>query len=143
MAATWWTIFAAFSFYWAAGGTFALGTLGEGIESHAVAREGWFVTLVAVTGVVKLLPALLVLSLIQTWGDRLPWRIRLLAVGGLGVLSALYGAVSILQKTLVLIGVFSPEDVDPAGFWGHFLIWDPVWVIGGLLLCVTAWSYRE
>ena len=43
------------SFYWAAGGTLGLETLGEGIGELADAREPWFVGLVVVTGFVKLL----------------------------------------------------------------------------------------
>lgn len=139
-ATAWWFAFAVFSFYWAAGGTFGLTTLGEGIESHAAEGALWFTTLVVVTGVMKLIPGLLVLSLVRSWGNQFPQKIRLIAVGGMGVLAVLYGGVSVTMKLLVLIGVTSPEEIDTAAFWGHLLIWDPVWIIGGVLLCVTAWT---
>lgn len=140
-AIVWWFAFAAFSFYWAAGGTFGLNTLGEGIESLAAAGELWFLSLVAVTGVMKLIPCLLVLSLIRPWGHRFSPRTRLVSVAGLGILSFLYGGMQMATKLLVLVGVFSPEEIDAAGFWGHLLIWDPVWIIGGVLMCAVAWTY--
>lgn len=139
----WWVAFAALSFYWAAGGTIGVSTLGEGIGSLAAEREPWFVAAVAATGVLKLVPALLALSLVRPWGDRIPRRLRVGAVGGLGALSALYGAVGIATKLLVLVGVVTPEGIDARGFWGHLLVWDPVWVLGGALLCAAAVRSRR
>jgi hypothetical protein len=142
-AIVWWFAFAVLSFYWAAGGTFGLNTLGEAIESLAAAGELWVSLLVAVTGAMKLIPSVLVLSLIRPWGDRFPLKVRLAAVAGLGILSFLYGGVQMAMKLLVLAGVFTPEKIDTAGFWGHLLIWDPVWIIGGVLLCTVAWNYHR
>ena len=139
-AIAWWFVFAALSFYWVAGGTLGLDTLGEGIESLAATREVWFLSLLAVTGLMKLVPCFLVLSLIRPWGDRFSLSIRLLTVGGIGVLSFLYGGVQMGVKVLVLADVFTPAEIDTAGFWGHFLIWDPVWIVGGSLLCAVVWS---
>ncbi|MDG5761419.1 DUF3995 domain-containing protein [Natronococcus sp. A-GB1] len=141
-ATVWWVAFASLSFYWAAGGTVGLATLGEGIRSLAAERDSWFVATVAATGVLKLVPAALALSLVRSWGDRVSLRWRLAAVGGLGVLSALYGGIGIATKLLVLVGVIAPDGIDPQGFWGHLLLWDPVWVIGGALLCAAAFSSR-
>lgn len=141
-AVVWWFAFAALSFYWVAGGTFGLTTLGERIESLAAVGEPWFLALVAVTGVLKLIPCILVLSLIRPRGDHFPLKIRLATVAGVGVLSFLYGGVQMAVKLLVLAGVFTPEEIDWAGFWGHLLIWDPVWIIGGVLLCAVAWNHH-
>ncbi|ELY53538.1 hypothetical protein C491_21656 [Natronococcus amylolyticus DSM 10524] len=139
----WWVAFAALSFYWAAGGTIGVSTLGAGIGALAAEREPWFVATVAATGVLKLVPAVLALSLVRPWGDRLPSRFRAVAVGGLGVLSVLYGAVGIAAKLLVLVGVVTPGGIDARGFWGHLLVWDPVWVLGGALLCAAAVRSRR
>lgn len=139
-AIAWWFAFAMLSFYWVAGGTLGLDTLGDEIESLAATREVWFLSLVAVTGLLKLVPCVLVLSLIRPWGTRFSLTIRLLTVAGIGVLSFLYGGVQLGVKVLVLAGVFTPTEIDTAGFWGHLLIWDPVWIVGGVLLCAVAWS---
>lgn len=141
VATLYWAVFAGFNLYWAAGGTMGLTTLGEGIESLADAREHWFVALVAITGLLKLVPAIVVLSLVHSWGDRFSMTGRVIAVGGLGALSVLYGGVSMVQKLLVLAGIISVENLDSAGFWGHLLIWDPLWILCGILLWLVAWQY--
>lgn len=143
-AIVWWFAFAALSFYWAAGGTFALNTLGERIESLAAAGELWVLILVASTGALKLIPCLLVFSLIQPReGEFFSLKTRLVALASLGILSLLYGGVQMIAKLLVLAGVFVPDEIDTAGFWGHLLIWDPVWIIGGVLLITVAWNYHR
>lgn len=111
-----WVVFAGFNLYWAAGGTIGLTTLGEGIESFAEAREHWLVMLVAITGLLKLVSAFVVLSLVHPWGDRFSMTGRVIAVGGLGTLSVLYGGVSMVQKSLVLTGIISVGNLDSAGF---------------------------
>ena len=95
--------------------------------------------LVAVTGVLKLVPAVFALSLIQPWGERIPLKIRLVVVGGFGLGSMLYGGVNMGVKLVALLGFISVEEVGSTGFWGHLLIWDPVFIIGGVLLCVATW----
>ena len=142
-AITWWFAFALVSFYWAAGGTVGLSTLGEGIESLAVAGELWFTSLVAITGVIKLVPVVLVLSLLRPWGNRFSLTVRLTTVAGVGLLSFLYGGMQMAGKVLVLAGVFTPEELDTAGVLGTSPLWDPVWITSGILLCAVAWSYHR
>lgn len=137
-AAAWWVLFAGVSFYWAAGGTIGLSTFGE--ELHSYTGELWFTALVFATGVMKLVPAALVLSLDSPRAARVPPAARLVAVGGLGVLSMAYGGQSVAVKLLVLAGIHSPGEYDTTAFWGHLLVWDPVWMVGGLLLLVAAWT---
>ncbi len=141
--AGWWVAFAALSFYWAAGGTIGVSTLGEGTGALAAEREPWFVATVAATGVLKLVPAVLALPLVRPWGDRISRRVRVVAVGGLGALSVLYGTVGIAAKLLVLVGVVTPAGIDAREFWGHLLVWDPIRVLGGALLCAVAVRSRR
>lgn len=143
VATAWWSLFAVCSFYWAAGGTLGLSTLGDGIESHAVDGETWFTALVAITGVFKLVPVVFVLSLIRPWGERLPMKVRLVVAGGFGLGAILYGGVNMSIKLVALLGFISHEEVGSRGFWGHLLIWDPVFIAGGLLLCTTVWLHHR
>ena len=77
----WAFLFAAPSFYWAAGGTVGIGTLDPGIT--AMSRDPWFVALVWATGVAKVLAGLLALALVRTWGQRIPrWILLAGAWGG-------------------------------------------------------------
>ena len=78
--------FALTSFYFAAGGTTGLSTLGGVIEEKALARDRTLLTLAWITGSMKVTGAALALALVQPWGRRFPQRWLLRAGWG----SALY-----------------------------------------------------
>jgi hypothetical protein len=131
---------ASLSLYWAAGGTAGLGTLSEGIQEMALARDPSLVALVWLVAVLKILAGLLALALARPWGRRLPQRpLRVLAwLGGAGM--TLYGVAWIVQGALVSLGVVgSAASVEPA-FWWYLFLWAPVWLLGGLLFVLTAWA---
>ena len=140
-ATAYWLIFAAMSFYWAAGGTLGLETLGEGIGDLADAREPWFVGLVVVTGFVKLVPVVLVQATIRPWGRRVHKRVLVGALVLVGVGMVVYGVVSIVLQGLVLVEVIGPEEVDRAAVRWRVFFWNPWWVIGGLVTGVVGWRY--
>lgn len=141
VATAYWLVFAAMSFYWAAGGTLGLETLGEGIGDLADAREPWFVGLVLVTGLVKLVPVVLVQATIRPWGRRVS---RLVLVGALvlvGVGMIGYGGVNIVLQGLVLAAVIVPEEVDRTALTWRLLFWNPLWVVGGVVTGTVGWLY--
>jgi hypothetical protein len=105
--------FAAPSVYWAAGGRVGAGTIGPAIESPALARDPAFVTLLWATAVLKLLAAVLALMLV-TPGLRGPLPRRL--VGRIQV----------------------PAGLGAAALPWHLVLWDPVWIIGGVLFMLAA-----
>ncbi|WP_255167059.1 DUF3995 domain-containing protein [Natrononativus amylolyticus] len=142
IAGAWWVVFAAMSFYWAAGGTVGLATLGSGVEEQAAAREPWFVGLVWLTGVLKLVPVALLAALVSP-REILPRRLVLAGVWliGLGLLA--YGGLHMVLHGLVLSGAYVPGAVDrPALVW-RVLFWNPWWLLGGALYCGAAWRFRR
>lgn len=132
-------LFAAVSFYWAAGGTLGLATVGQ--EAVELSRSGnvaviaapWFV------GVVKVAGGLLALALVQPWGRRAFPRRLLLLAGWAGTAAlVLYGAANISALLLVQVGVIqAPAEMDWQGFYGHLYLWDPWFLVWGLLLGMT------
>lgn len=140
-AAVWAFIFAAISFYWAAGGMVGAETLGAGIARLAAARDAEMITVTWVTGGLKVLAGLLALALVQRWGRVFPqWLLRV-AAWGAGLLFLGYGVINVLQHAGMLadptrIGELlgSVEAVR----W-HLALWDPFWVIGGMLFCAAAY----
>ena len=135
----WAFLFAAPSFYWAAGGKAGTGTLGPGIA--AMAGETWFVALVWATGVAKVLAGLLALALVRPWGRRIPRWVLLAGAWAGGALLVLHGADFVAQGALALGGfVDVPASVPPAAIrWSTFL-WGPWFLLGGLLFCIAAWN---
>ncbi|MCC7363026.1 MAG: DUF3995 domain-containing protein [Dehalococcoidia bacterium] len=136
--------FAAMSFYWAAGGTFGLETLGEGMREDALARDPELIAMTWLTGVLKAIAGLLALALVQGWGRRFPHQLLLWSTLGAGLLFALYAIGNGVQHTMMLTGASPIPDVlgtEAAVRW-HLFFWDPFWLVGGLLFLAAAATYR-
>lgn len=136
--------FAAISFYWGAGGRAGLSTLGGAIERMALARDPLIVTLVWVTGVLKLAGGLLALALVRPWGHKLPRRWLLAAAWVGAVLLTSYGVLQVTSLGLVALGVLTPSrPIEPTALWWRLLLWEPWFLVWGLLLGLTAWHQRR
>jgi len=138
----WAFLFAAPSFYWAAGGPVGMGTLGPGIA--AMARDPWFVVLVWATGVAKVLAGLLALALVRPWGRRIPRWILLVGAWGGGMLLLFHGGDFVVQGALALGGVVDVSESTPRAVirWYTFL-WGPYFLVGGILFCAAAWHHHR
>ena len=135
-AAAWALAFAALSFYWAAGGRLGLSTLSEGIRVRVAQRDHGFIAVVWITGALKVLAAALALAL-----DR-PWRAlaRRMVLGAGWVTGAglvLYGGLGFVTAGLVQLGI--TQSTDPEAARWYFFLWEPVWLVGGILFLAAAW----
>lgn len=141
-AAVWAFAFAALSFYWAAGGTIGLGAVGGTIEGAARSHD-WFASIVGLTALVKAAGGLLALSLVRSWGDRIPRTVRLVASTAAGVLLAGYALLNFGARALQAAGVLAtPASMHSAAAWWHLLLWDPWFLAGGVLFLAAAWQFR-
>jgi Protein of unknown function (DUF3995) len=121
-AAAWSILFAAMSAFWALGGTLGLDTLGNEIERDARAREPDVIALVWVTALLKVVGAALVIA---TW------------IVGLGVLA--YALASFAQHGLMKADVVdTPVALGSSAVGWHLALWDPFWLLGGLLFIAAA-----
>ncbi len=143
-ACAWAFVFAAMSFYWAAGGTAGADTIGPTIKELALAREPWFVAVLWLTGAMKVIAGLLALALVRPWGRPVPHWMLLVAAWGTGALLVLYGGVNLAVRGLMTIGAMNtPESMHSTAARWHLLLWDPWWLLGGLLFCAAAWHYQR
>jgi DHA2 family multidrug resistance protein-like MFS transporter len=143
-AAAWAFLFAAVSFYWAAGGTAGVETIGDVITKPALARDPAMIATLWGSGVVKIIVGLLALALVQSWGELFSRRMLIIASWVVGMLLVLYGAGNSIQHGLMVADVIGvPESVDLTAVRWHLVLWDPVWLAGGVLFVVAAWSYRK
>jgi hypothetical protein len=126
-------IHAVFSLYWALGGRWLLRTLGEWAVDNAreapVAAGLLLATVAAVKCAVAIIPLLASKGLLPR--PRV-WR-------GLAWLAAIvltvYGAVNSVVGWLVLGGATRPEGgFDRQAMIGHAYLWDPLFLVWGLLL---------
>jgi hypothetical protein len=138
-ACIWALVFAAISFYWAAGGTAGSDTIGPAITN--MAHDPAFIAVLWGTGTLKLLGGFLALALVRPWGRALPRRVLLTAAWGGGILISLYGAASWVQEGLMVVGVIRiPTGLGHTAAVWHVLLWDPWWLLGGTLFLSAAWS---
>jgi hypothetical protein len=142
-AAGWAFGFAAVNFYWGMGGTIGLDTLGEGMAAQARAGDSLLLTLNWISVAGKVVIGLMALALVR-WRER-PRIQRLLhlAIWGAGLLITLYGIGNFIQHLLMLAGTLPIASLlgSSAAVRLHLLIWDPVWILGGVLFIVLAWQH--
>ena len=133
-------LFAAVSFYWALGGQLGLDTVGQGAVEAAASGSLAIRAALLMIGLLKVAGGLLALALVQPWGPRRFPRWLLLAAGWAGAaLLVLYGGGQVGVQLLVKTGVIAtPADMDWRGFYGHLYLWDPWFLLWGLLLGVAA-----
>ena len=140
-AAAWAFLFAAVSFYWAAGGDLGLTTLSRGLREKALERDPAFVALVWMTGGLKVLAGLLALALARPGGRARLRRLLLVAGWATGSLLVLYGGVGLVSAALAELGITSAE--DPAALRWYLLLWEPLWLVGGGLFLAAAYQYAR
>ena len=136
LAAGFGAVHAAFSVYWALGGTRLLATVGQWAvrlseEEPFLAGAGLgFVALVKLGGVA--VPVGVEYGRI---GWRRMWR-ALCWIGGVGLI--VYGGINIVASGSVLAGLIDVEGgYDSAAMIGHALLWDPLFLLWGCAL--VAW----
>lgn len=140
-ACTWSFVFAALSFYWALGGSFLSYT--QSPQILALTAEPWFIAVVWLTGFMKVLAGLLALSLVQRWGERFPVWLRRTVVWGVGLVLALYSGANLGARGLMALGILeTPASMRSAAATWHLILWDPWFLLGGVLFLLTAWHSR-
>lgn len=143
-ACAWALSFAALSFYWAAGGTFGAETIGPALASLALARDPQFVAILWITGVLKVVAGLLALALVQSWGRLISRWLLLIAGWGASAALILYGGASFVQHALMVAGTITiPAGLGATAARWHLLLWDPWWLLGGLLFAAATWGYSR
>lgn len=138
----WAVVFAGMSFYWAAGGTAGIETIGGEIERQTREREPDFVATLWVTAALKLVAAAVALGLVQPWGARLG-RVLVPLAGIGGALLVLYEGAELVQHLLMATGAIGRGGLDDTAVYGHLLFWDPWWILGGALFALAAWEVRR
>ncbi|KAA2261945.1 DUF3995 domain-containing protein [Solihabitans fulvus] len=139
-AAVWGFAFAVPSFYWALGGvTGASSTVAPALVQLARDRDPAFLTVLWVTGALKVVGGLLGLALARrrAWGLGMSRLLQFLAWGA-GVLLVWHGALFVGQGLLMQAHVI---DLDPAlqpiNRWYTYL-WGPWFLAGGVALVLAA-----
>jgi hypothetical protein len=143
-ACAWALVFSLQSFYYAAGGTAGANTWPPSIVEPVLAREPLWVAIMWVTGALKVLLALLALALVWSRGRGLLRRLLLAGAWGATAFLGLYGLANLVQHGLMVAGVVGiPEGLGETAARWHLFLWDPYWLLGGVLFAVAARQYQR
>lgn len=139
-AAAWSFLFSLQSFYYAAGGTAGARTWPPAIAAGVLARDPRWIALMWGTGAVKVVAGLFALALVRPWGRAIPRRLRVAAAcGAVAIMGGYEGVASLVQHALMLAGVIAiPTGLGRTAAWWHLLLWDPWWLIGGIVFWLAS-----
>jgi hypothetical protein len=142
-AAAWALLFAAQSLAAAivvmAGSAFGADTFGADIAHLARAGDAGFIATLWLAALAKALAAALALAPIRPWGRRLPRRALTITTTVLGALVLLYGVVNLAEHALMKTGATAiPHGLGSHALPWHLWLWDPYWILGGLLFLLAA-----
>ena len=134
----WAGLFAALSFFWAAGGRTGLHPL----EQAATSSGPVWIAVNLSAGVLKVLAGLLAVALVRSRGQKRYRKLLFIATWMLGVGICLYGGLGLISDVLHVTGVINDPATRKWFFW-YLVLWDPWWVLGGVLFLATAWFARR
>lgn len=129
-------VHAAWSFYWAFGGSWLLDTVGQwAVVSQLHQPVQTFFVLFGI-GLVKTAAAVIpVLVEYGKLGGRRFWRL-ISWVGGIGLV--IYGGLYAITALTMLVGWVAPTAAyDRSVILGHALLWDPLFFFWGLCLVIS------
>jgi hypothetical protein len=135
--------YAAVSLYWAAGGTAGLSTVGGIAQTMARSGGAAAAAVISVTVLLKTAGGLLALAMVMPWGQRLPRRALYMAGLAGSALLILYGVVEVVGEALAESGAIRPSAPDWTALRWHLALWDPWFLVWGLLLAAATWGYRR
>jgi len=130
----WAFLFAALSFFWAAGGRTGL----QPLEQEATSSHPAWIAINLSAGVLKAITGLMALALVRSQGRSMYRRLLFATAWVLGVGMSLYGGLGLISDVLHVTGIISDPENGKWFFW-YLVLWDPWWVLGGALYVATAW----
>jgi len=141
----WAWLFSLQSFYYAAGGTFGGNAFPPVLVQPLLRREPAAVSLMWSTGALKVLVGLFALALVarpRAWLPR--WLLLGAACFGVLLMAGYEALASLVQHALMVAGVLPiPPELGAESARWHLWLFDPWWLLGAILLALTAWQGRH
>src|SRR5260370_523368 len=82
-------------------------------------------------------------GMVRRWGQGLPRRALCMAGLAGSALLILYGAAEVTGEALAETGAIRPSAPDWTALRWHLALWDPWFLVWGLLLAAATWGHRR
>ncbi|HEY7982798.1 MAG TPA: DUF3995 domain-containing protein [Ktedonobacterales bacterium] len=132
-ACAWALLFAALSFFWAAGGRTGI----QPLEVSGADNVGLRIGANVVAGLLKIGAGVAALALARVGACHRLYRPLLAFAWLAGVGMCLYGGLGLISDILHVTGVVNDPATRHWFFW-YLVVWDPWWLLGGALFVATA-----
>lgn len=138
-ACLWAVAFGLLSLSWAAGSELGLSTLAHSIQDAARDGDEAMRRTTVITGWLKIAAGLLALWTLRPIGGPRLQKVGLSLLWGCAILFGLYGVVGLVEKLLMGAGALAvPDGLGEDVVWWYVFVWEPVWILGGVLFFMTA-----
>lgn len=138
-ACIWAVAFGLLSLYWAVGGDLGISTLAHTIQESAREGDEQMRLTTVITGWLKIAAGALALWTLRPVGGRRLRTVGLSLLWGCAILFSLYGVLGFIEKLLMGFGVLDvPDGLGEDVVWWYVVLWEPVWILGGVLFFMTA-----
>lgn len=137
-------LFAVVSLYWAVGGSALLDTVGGALEAQGRAGNPALIAVVWVSVALKLVAAVVGVVVVRRWFPGLIGRLAVVVAWTAAVILTAYGGLLTVGGLLVVSGVIhASPDADLRAIRWHAFLWDPWFLIWGVLLSVALIQARQ
>jgi hypothetical protein len=121
------------------GSAFGADTVGADIAHMARTGDRGLVATLWLAAFAKALVGALALAPVRPFGRRLPRRALTVTTTVVGALILLYGVANLAQHVLMKTGATAiPPGLGADALPWHLWLWDPYWILGGLLFLLAA-----
>lgn len=142
--AIWAILFGGLNLYWTFGGRWLTDRLGQSLQDGIAENDQQLMIANTAGGVGKLALGAIAIVTILPLAGRIPRLLLSIALIAPAVGVFLYGFLNWSIATTALLGfIETPASVGEDALPWYVGLWEPIWMVGGVLLAMTWWVWRK
>lgn len=142
--AIWAVLFGGLNLYWTIGGRWLTDRLGQSLQDGIAENDQQLMLANTAGGIGKLMLGAIAIVSILPLAQRPPRLLLSLALIVPAVGMFFYGLLNWSIATAALLGIIeTPASVGEDALPWYVGLWEPIWMLGGVLLALTWWAWRK
>lgn len=142
--AVWAILFGGLNLYWTFGGRWLTDRLGQSLQDGIAENDQQLMIANTAGGIGKLALGAIAIVTILPLAQRMPRFLLSIALAAPAVGIFLYGFLNWSIATTALLGfIETPSSVGEDALPWYVGLWEPIWMVGGVLLAITWWVWRK